>query len=237
MIELFDRLLSTLHSSRDSLIRYKVQQRLRRQTKNDPPKGQDLEIYWDHRFVASLETWGEKTVWLEIQLLLASLQGRVLDIACGTGRAIRLLRKLDALDVYGCDLSELGIERAVGTGISSDRLKVCDATDMPYPDDSFDYSYSIGSLEHFTEGGISKFIQETGRITKKSSFHQVPTSRSKEIEGWLQLDQSYFNNPVDWWLEKFTAVYEDVIVLGSGWQDPISVGKWFLCRKNGGGRG
>jgi ubiquinone/menaquinone biosynthesis C-methylase UbiE len=237
MIELFDRLLSRLHSFRDSLVRYKIKQRLRRGTTNQSPKVQDLDIYWDQGFVNSLETWGEKTVWLEIQFLLANLQGRVLDIACGTGRAIWLLRKFDALDVYGCDLSDLNIKRAAETGISLDRLRVCDATETPYPDDSFDYSYSIGSLEHFTEDGVSKFIKETSRITRKNSFHQVPTSRSNENEGWLQLDQSYFNNQVDWWLEKFAAVYDDVIVLDSSWQDPISVGKWFVCRKDGLGRG
>ena len=43
--------------------------------------------------------------------------------------------------------------------------------------------------------------------------------------------QSFHNNSVDWWLERFHTAYETVHVLDSAWNDRISVGKWFLCMK------
>ena len=50
------------------------------------------------------------------------------------------------------------IEKAKLKQIGVDRLKVCDATDLPYKNDEFDYNYSIGSLEHFTKDGIIKLF-------------------------------------------------------------------------------
>ena len=53
--------------------------------------------------------------------------------------------------------------KAVERGIPIEKLKVCDATELPYEDDYFNYSYSIGSLEHFTEDQIIKFLISTKR--------------------------------------------------------------------------
>jgi hypothetical protein len=48
-------------------------------------KKQSLEIYYDETMAHSLNTWGERNVWIEIQHLLLNKTGRILDIACGTG--------------------------------------------------------------------------------------------------------------------------------------------------------
>lgn len=102
-------------------------------------------------------------------------------------------------------------------GINKSYLKVCDATDMPYIDDAYQYSYSIGSLEHFTEDGIMKFLKETFRVTSRTSYHMIPTSRSNKNEGWMKTYQSFHNNSVQWWLEKFNSSYRNVIILDSTW--------------------
>mgnify|MGYP001476126409 FL=1 len=60
---------------------------------------QSLDIYWDEEFANALETWGEGNAWNEIQLLLAGRKGKVLDIACGTGKTLELLAKYQALDL------------------------------------------------------------------------------------------------------------------------------------------
>ena len=102
---------------------------------------QDLDAYWDPEFAAILDHWGEGTVWVEIALLLWGYEGRVLDIACGTGKTMELLNPLPKLDIYGCDISDLLIKKAVERGISEDHLKVCDATATEYENDHFDVSY------------------------------------------------------------------------------------------------
>ncbi|MEA2205905.1 MAG: hypothetical protein QOE77_2681 [Blastocatellia bacterium] len=176
-----------------------------------------------------LETWGEDNAWREIQLLLVNCRGRILDIACGTGKVMELLSQFPQLEVHGCDISDFLLSKAIARGLDRTRLRVCDATDTKYEEKSFDYSYSIGSLEHFTEDGIAAFLTEAARITKYSSCHQIPVSPKRD-EGWITPSQSYFNNTVDWWLPKFRAVFSDVQVLRSNWADgDRSVGQWFIC--------
>lgn len=199
---------------------------------NGGPAKQDLDIYWTAEMADALETWGDGNVWHEIRYLLATCRGRVLDIACGTGKTMILNSQNPNLELHGCDISDMLIQKAVDRGIDAGMVKVADATQMDYPDDSFAYSYSIGSLEHFTEEGIGKFISECHRVTSHGSFHMIPVSRSGANEGWMKTEQSFFNNSSDWWLAKFRQRYENVMELESLWNDPQSNGRWFLCFKD-----
>ncbi len=191
--------------------------------------GQDLAVYWDPQMAAMLETWGEDNAWNEIQLLLVGRTGKVLDIACGTGKTMSLVSRLAGLEVHGCDISDFLIGKALERGLARDRLLVTDATNMNYPDASFDYAYSIGSLEHFTEEGIIKLLTECQRVVTNTSYHMIPVSRKGKDEGWIKTFQSYHNNSVDWWLQRYQAVYPRVTVMDSVWQDSLSLGKWFIC--------
>jgi ubiquinone/menaquinone biosynthesis C-methylase UbiE len=190
---------------------------------------QNLKIYSDPDFAESLETWGEGNAWVEIQFLVAGCKGKILDIACGTGKVMETLDKFPGIDLYGCDISEFLIRKAINRGLDKNRLKICDAIKMDYPDNFFNFSYSIGSLEHFTENGIEQCIYECHRVTEQNSFHLVPVSRSGRDEGWITTVQSYYNNSMDWWIKKFSRQYKDIIVLDSRWNDDHSVGKWFIC--------
>ncbi len=194
---------------------------------------QDLDLYWDPKMAEILETWGIGNAWNEIQLLLANVRGKVVDIACGTGKVMTMLAPYPALEVHGFDISDFLVQKAIDRGIPRERLAVADATKTGYPDDTFDYGYSIGSLEHFTEDGILKFMAETHRITRRASFHQIPVARSGRNEGWMKTHQSFHNNSVEWWLERYRSAYSTVHVLDSAWNDKISVGKWFICVKDG----
>ena len=49
--------------------------------------------------------------------------------------------------------------KAADSGLAEAQQNVGDATNLPYEKDEFDYNYSIGSLEHFTEEGILKFLK------------------------------------------------------------------------------
>jgi ubiquinone/menaquinone biosynthesis C-methylase UbiE len=194
------------------------------------PESQSLDIYWDDEFSGILETWGEGNVWSEIEFLAVNCHGKILDVACGTGKVMEKLKRFRALELYGCDISDALINKAINRGLPVDRLIVCDATKTEYPDGMFDYAYSIGSLEHFTEKGIEKCISECFRITTKAAFHNVPVSRDNADHGWIRRTQSYYNNSQEWWLNKFKACYSDVYVLNSLWEDDISIGKWFVCK-------
>jgi ubiquinone/menaquinone biosynthesis C-methylase UbiE len=190
---------------------------------------QDLDLYWDANYAKVLEEWGKDNVWNEIQLLLSSKKGKVLDIACGTGITIKILEKYPWIELYGFDISDLLIEKAIEKKIPKERLKIADATKPNYSTKEFDYSYSIGSLEHFTLDGIDKFIGESSRITKKASFHMIPVSKSGTNEGWMKTIQSFFNNSEEWWFGNFKKHYSFVYSIPSKWEDNISYGRWFIC--------
>lgn len=193
------------------------------------PGHQDLEMYWDEEMAYVLETWGDGNVWNEIQYLLWERSGRVLDIACGTGKTMQVLAAFPGLEIHGIDISDFLIRKALERGIARERLKVGDATRLDYPDAAFAYSYSIGSLEHFTEEGLVSAIRECARVTSRMAFHMVPVSRSGRDEGWMKTHQSFFNNSVAWWQAKYRAGFARVEVLDSAWNDTYSVGKWFVC--------
>jgi hypothetical protein len=59
----------------------------------------------------------------------------------------------------------------------------------------------------------------------------MPTSRSGKDEGWLKTYQSVHNCSPQWWVTRIGAAFQEVRVLDSRWEDRISVGKWFLCRR------
>lgn len=205
--------------------------------KVSPPKiedkkdKQDLDLYWDKGMADLLETWGEGNAWTEIKFIMVNCKGKILDIACGTGKTMEILKVYPNLELYGCDISDFLIQKAFDRGILKERLKVCDATKSGYDDNAFDYSYSIGSLEHFTLEGITQFIEETYRITKHGTYHMMPVSRSGKDEGWMKTYQSFHNNSVAWWENQFRRMYKNVYVIDSKWEDGISVGKWFICFK------
>ena len=79
-------------------------------------------------------------------------EGRVLDVACGTGVNFRYLP--DDVDLVGIDLSEAMLsrarEQAMELGIDAD-LQQADASDLPFPDDSFDAVVSSLSTCTFPE--------------------------------------------------------------------------------------
>lgn len=194
-----------------------------------PGKRDHLDIYWDPGMAQLLESWGEGNAWHEIRLLLGGRQGKVLDIACGTGKVMGIVQANARLEVHGCDISDYLISKARERGLAADRLTVCDAARLPYPDRSFDYAYSIGSLEHFPEEGIDQVFRECARAVKKLSFHMIPVSRDGRDEGWITPYQGYFNNGTQWWTAKARRVFREVAVLDSIWSDERSVGKWLVC--------
>ena len=197
------------------------------------PESQSLELYSDPEMAKILDTWGERNSWIEIQHIFHQKKDeKILDIACGTGKVIEILNKnLDLKNIHGCDISKLLINKAIERGIPKENIKICDATNLPYEENEFDYNYSIGSLEHFTKNGILKFLRSSIRVTKNEGYHMIPVSRNNKNNGWIVNYQSYFNNSVEWWSELCEQVSKKYYFIDSSWEDEISIGKWIVIKK------
>ena len=230
ILKLLKNIEKKIAAVQSTLIRIRIRLRLKYSKDKSKAKTQQLEVYWDENFKNNLAFWGQGTVWKEIEYLLCIVSGKVVDMCCGRGSTMKILEKYKDLEIYGFDISDFLINEAIKDGIGEDKLKVANATNTKYDNNFCNYSYSIGSLEHFTEEGIDCFIRESRRISKKASFHQIPVARDNKFSGWMELDQSYFNMPVSWWIPKFRKYFDEVIVIDSFWEDPISSGKWFICK-------
>ena len=230
MTKYLDYLILFLSKIKKTLILVRIRQRLNKSETKENPTKQQLEIYNEESFARELSFWGEQNAWRELEHLICLKRGRVLDMCCGVGGTMHKLNKFKDMEVHGFDISEFLIEKAIESGINADRVKVANAIKTGYPKDFFDYSYSIGSLEHFTEEDILLFLEETKKITRHETMHQIPVARNERFNGWLELDQSYFNMPQEWWRIKFKKFFKDVLIIDSSWEDPISLGKWFICK-------
>lgn len=58
----------------------------------------------------------------------------------------------------------------------------------------------------------------------------IPTQFYNRNDGWIENEQTYWNNSVEWWMDKFLKHYKNVKVLDSTWvHEGVSLGKWFVC--------
>jgi ubiquinone/menaquinone biosynthesis C-methylase UbiE len=188
-----------------------------------------------------LDDWGGTHVWNEIQLLLYDKQGKVLDIACGTGATMQRMSKYSELEITGIDINEQLIRSATEKGIGPERLFVADAKDLGrFSSHQFKYSYSIGVLYYFDDESLNQAISEIGRVTSDASFHFILTSSNDLDEGEIMTWQRFRNNSAAWWRSKMLQTFSRVTVIESGWQDTQfkkSKGTWMICSSDPGALG
>ncbi|MBU1040846.1 MAG: class I SAM-dependent methyltransferase [Proteobacteria bacterium] len=94
---------------------------------------------------------------------------RCVDVGCGSGRFSFALRMLGAESVTGIDYGTpgLGIGEAVakGQGITNVEFQTANILDLPFDDESFDFTYSNGVIHHSED--MEKGLSELFRVTKK----------------------------------------------------------------------
>jgi ubiquinone/menaquinone biosynthesis C-methylase UbiE len=91
---------------------------------------------------------------------------RVLDVGCGTGNlSFCLERNPEIVKVIGLDASQVYVEHAKRRS-EDDRLhfQVGDASALPFPDASFDYTVSMLALQFFPQADLA--VREMRRVTR-----------------------------------------------------------------------
>jgi ubiquinone/menaquinone biosynthesis C-methylase UbiE len=112
----------------------------------------------------------------------------VLDAACGEGYGSHLL-SARAAQVHGLDVSEQAIDHARRRYTADNLTFECgDATELPYPDDSFDAVVSFETLEHLE--AQDRLLSEFRRVLRPDGFLLISSPDRKTYS-----DQTGYDNP------------------------------------------
>lgn len=89
---------------------------------------------------------------------------RILDLGCGNGNILKILKERICAEYYGLDISEKMIEEAEKKLGKTARLQVGDAEQQPYGDNFFDVVICNASFHHYPNP--EKAAAEISRIIK-----------------------------------------------------------------------
>ena len=131
---------------------------------------------------------------------------RILDVGCGKGFLLYDFTKVvPDLELHGIDISEYAIANAKDE--IKDCLQVANATSLPYPDNYFDFVFSITTLHNLHCYDLDKALREIQRVSKKNKYICVESYRNEEEKANLlywQVTCEAFNTPEewDWWFKQ-----------------------------------
>jgi len=106
-------------------------------------------------------TWGELVKFVE----RVKEGERVLDLGCGNGRLLEFLKDKQ-VDYVGADISNQLLDIA-RQRYPANQFVLIDGLNLPFPDNSFDWIFSIAVLQHVPSLELRKiFLKETRRVLK-----------------------------------------------------------------------
>lgn len=125
---------------------------------------------------------------------------KILDIGCGKGFQLYEFKKLfPTCEVNGIDISSYAIKNAK-TEVK-DFLKLGCASSLPWPDDYFDYVFSINTLHNLCISKLFNSIKEINRVSKGNAYICIESYRN-ELEKqnllyWQVTCESFYSTD-DW---------------------------------------
>jgi len=137
---------------------------------------------------------------------------KILDVGCGKGFLLYDFTKVvPGLELHGIDISEYAIKNSKEE--IKDRLQVANATSLPFPDNYFDFVFSITTLHNLHCYDLDKALREIERVSKKDKYICVESYRNEEEKANLlywQVTCEAFNTPEEWeWWFKQTGYSGD----------------------------
>lgn len=130
---------------------------------------------------------------------------KILDIGCGKGYLLfDILKVIPDAEIHGIDISNYAIENSK-TEVR-DCLRIGNATNLPWPDNTFDLVISINTLHCLHAYDLEKALSEIERVGKLNKYLCVESYRTEEEKANLlywQVSCEAFNTPDEWhwWFE------------------------------------
>lgn len=125
---------------------------------------------------------------------------RILDIGCGKGfQLYELTRLIPGIEVHGIDVSEYAIENAKEE--IKDHLQVGHASKLPFPDNYFDFVFSLNTLHNLHNYDLEEALREMERVGKNHKYICVESYRNEEEKANLiywQVSCEAFCTPQEW---------------------------------------
>ena len=104
---------------------------------------------------------------------------RILEVGCGNGQWLRLLKKhYPSMQLYGVDVSEDAVLICKKHGIDA---RFGDARSIPFQDNFFDLVFSFGTIEHFPETKAA--LYEHIRILKSGGYTWIEVPNAHSLPG------------------------------------------------------
>lgn len=157
--------------------------------KGDP----NTQRYWDSQW-EKRKAEGQLSLGNVYQAIVDSTpeRSRVLDVGCGAGHLMALLKERKACEVCGIDISGVAIKALAGKGFEG---KVAVLPDIPYPENYFDAVTATEVLEHLyhpekTVRSIARILKPGGKI-----FISVP-DKSKFPDDEYEHIQSFSHRSI-----------------------------------------
>ena len=137
---------------------------------------------------------------------------KILDIGCGKGFLLYdFLKVIPDAEIYGIDISSYAIANSKEE--IRDCLQVGNATDLPWPDNSFDLVISITTLHNLHAYDLDLALREMERVGKNNKYLCVESYRNETEKANLlywQVTCEAFNTPKEWdWWFKHTGYSGD----------------------------
>lgn len=106
-------------------------------------------------------------------------KSKILDVGCAKGFMLLDFFKLNQkFDLHGIDISNYAINNSVLE--IKEKLKVANATKLPYEDNYFDLVISINTIHNLDKIDCAKALNEISRVSKKNSFITVDAYNNDE---------------------------------------------------------
>ena len=131
----------------------------------------------------------------------------VLDVGCAKGFMLHDLSELiPGIAVKGVDVSEYAIEHSMED--MRPHLQVANATELPFPDKSFDVVISINTIHNLERAECGRALKEIERVSRGKSFITVDAYRNdlekERMYAWNLTAKTIMS--VDEWISFFAEV-------------------------------